>query len=491
MEPPPSRSSHWKLISALGITAICLGLASFFLPKNTRLESSPTLVRPWAEEHFLKLTKPVPSSGKPTDPQYTARCTVPVFGADRPTNFGLKFQLAPATTEFVPKFEIIEFDAAEGFTRGEGSGKIEWFAAKPFHSPPDDEREYFGTLDMFHPDGRPMTRDEATAKGITKNDRTSWGGQYDGKTSLEAQLTVSGYQNTQWELQDVFDAATRMSILHGSQSPRSAGFRLSTSLSALHDAPLLVVIDFAHGPTVDLSCPPVKGAIVTHPDFQLEVIEVVKGNIHQGGWEREKSGRTMRLNYEGPVASESKSFSVLYQITPAVMAKAISVEALDAAGGEIKTQGRFMKDVPVSRFEQPLADAASLRVRYRPHLTRLLMRMKSMPSAPASNLQPLNLFDVQAPGLTLRSPFEMQNFIAATTQLKDVTGNHAHSPTAGFPMTLSRASLRDVVVRYLALGSERRVKVDPVAMTIEFEKLKKPTWIDKSWLWLKSMPWRP
>lgn len=488
MEPPPSRR---KLLPTLGITAVCLGLASFFLPQTTLLESSPTGVRPWAEEHFLKLTKPVPSSGKPIDPQYTARCTVPVLGADRPTNFGLKFLLEPATTEFVPKYEIIEFDAADGFTSREGSGKLEWFAAKPFHSPPDGEREYYGTLDMFHPDGRPMTSDEATAKGITRDNRTSWGGQYDGKTSLESLLTVSSYQNTQWELQDVFDATTQVSVLHGFQSPRSAGFRLSTSLSALHDTPLLVVIDFSHGPTVDLTCPPVKGAIVTHPNFQLEVIEVVKGNIHQGGWEREKSGSRMRLNYEGLVASETKSFSVLYQITPTVMAKSISVEALDAAGGEIKTQGRFMKDVPVSRFEQPLADAASLRVRYRPNLTRLLMRMKSMPGAPASNSNPANLFDVQSPGLTLRSPFEMQNFIAATTQLKDATGNHAHSPASGFPLILTRASPREVVARYLALGSERRVKVDPVAMTIEFEKQKKTTWIDKSWLWLKSIPWRP
>jgi hypothetical protein len=119
------------------------------------------------------------------------------------------------------------------------------------------------------------------------------------------------------------------------------------------------------------------------------------------------------------------------------------------------------------------------------------MRIKSMPSAPASNLTPTNLFDVQAPGLTLRSPYEMQNFITVTTQLKDLTGNHAHSPAAGFPMILARASPREIVGRYLALGSERRVKIDPVAMTIEFEKQKKPTWIDKSLLWLKSIPWRP
>lgn len=147
-----------------------------------------------------------------------------------------------------------------------------------------------------------------------------------------------------------------------------------------------------------------------------------------------------------------------------------------------------MDDVlPVSRFGSPPAAATSLRVRYRPHQTRLLLNIKSLPGVTAPNIAPADLFDIRLPQVTIRDSFQMRRFITAGSQLKDITDSWSYDTPSAFPMTLTDVSPRKMALRYLALDRGRRIKIDPAAMTIEFEPPKNKTLLGKISEWLKRL----
>lgn len=494
METPPARQSHRKLLSTLCVTAGGLGLVMFLLPENTLFESPPTLVRPWAEADFLKLTKPVPSPGKPTDPQYQARHGGAGPAKDRNNNTMVTVEF-PAT-EFVPDYEVVEFDAADGFTAKSGSGAIRWLAAKTYDMPPDTDDYKPAPLAPFHPDGSPMSESEASAMGLTKRDLEAWGWEVNGElgTAMKGFLDLQGFENLQYDFRDVFDAATQVSLSQrASARPQNGGLSVNMSLAILHDAPLLAVIDLAHGATRDFTIPVAKGATVSDAGFRLEVIDLVEGSVDGSGSERDKSGKTIEQTYDSPSSSDmKKAFSVVYQINPPSMTNAVSVDAIDAAGNVIENRGRFMEfAAPISRFHAPLGTATSLRVRYRPHQTRLLLKLKALPGVTAPNFAPSNLFDVRAPRITIRDSFQMRRFISSGSQLKDVTGSWSYETAAAFPMTLTNVSPRQVAERYLALDHGRRIWTDPAAMTIKFEPPPKKTFIGRIADWFKRPHWGP
>lgn len=496
MESSFPRPSHWILISTLCIAAAVSVAITFKLKsRQTQLVSSPSAVRPWAEADFLKLTKPVPSSGKPTDPQYTAR-----HGRSSPSknaNYKVTIEVEPPATEFVPDYEMIEFDTADGFTAKSRSGAICWLAAKPYDLPPnypDDPKS--SVFSPLHPDGSPMSAAEASAMGFTNRDLETWGLELNGEfgSAMKGFLDLQGYANVQAKFQDIFDAATHVSVRQRAYlTPAKGGLDFNASLAIAHDAPLLAVIDLAHGETQDFTIPIAKGAAVAHTDFRIEIIEAFEGMVHSAGSEPIRSGKAMEVGYGNDSSpAPVKTFSVIYQISPPSMTTAVSVDAIDATGNVIENRGRFMEDAaPVSRFAAPLATATSLRVRYRPHQTRLLFKMKSLPGVAAPNTTPADLFDVKAPQITFRDSFYMRRFITLGSQLKDITGSWSHDTPAAFPMTLTDVSPRQVAERYLALDSDRKVKIDPMAMTLEFEQPKKPSWLTRTLVWFKTLPWKP
>jgi hypothetical protein len=275
--------------------------------------------------------------------------------------------------------------------------------------------------------------------------------------------------------------------------PAKSGLRLTASLAIAHGAPLLAVIDLAHGETRDFSLPVTKGATVSDANFRIEIVDAFEGSVHTASSEPGKFGKAIEVNY-GTDSSlgSAKTFSVVYQINPPSMTTAVSVDAIDVAGNVIENQGRFMEDaVPVSKFAAPLTTATSLRVRYRPHQTRLLLKIKSLPGVTKPNLSPIDLFDVKVPRINFRDSFYMRRFISSGSQLKDITDSWSYDTPEAFPMMLTDVSPRQVAERYLALDPGRTIKVDPVAMTIEFEPPKKKTFIGKMIDWLKNPSWGP
>jgi hypothetical protein len=496
MEATPDRPSRWILICALSIVfAIGVGIAFHFLSRQNPLSSPPTAVRPWAKAHFLQLTKPVRSAGKPADPQYQARHSG--VGPSKGRSYRVALEFERPATEFVPDYEVIEFDAADGFTAKSGSGAIRWLAAKPYDLPPNyGDDPGASVLTPFHPDGRPMRQDDVKAMGLTKQDFEGWGWELNGEfgSAMKGVLTLKGYENLQGKFQDIIDAATHISVRqNASLQPANDGLSFAASLAIVHDAPLLAVIDLAHGETEDFNLPVTKGARVSHADFSFEIIDVSEGMVTSGGSGPVRSGKSIEVKYSSDTsATRADNFSVIYQINPPSMTTAVSVDAIDGTGNVIKNHGRFMEDtVPVSRFGAPLATAASLRVRYRPHQTRLLLKMKSLPGATGPNIAPADLFDVRAPRITIRDSYQMRRIITDGSQFKDITGSWSYDTPAAFPMTLTNVSLRHVAERYLALDHGRTIEIDHAAMTLKFEPPKDETFIGKIVEWFKRPHWGP
>lgn len=167
MEPASSHPARWILISVLVlIVAAGVGITCYFGKRPAPLASPPATIRPWAEADFLRLTKPVRSSGKPADPLYTASNGDAVPATDPNCKV---ISIKSAAAEFVPAYEMIECAAADGFTDGSGGGKIRWLAAKAY-DPKLDRDRVPGTsiLAPFRADGKPLGEDEAQAMGITR-----------------------------------------------------------------------------------------------------------------------------------------------------------------------------------------------------------------------------------------------------------------------------------------------------------------------------------
>lgn len=491
MESTPAPATPWKRLALIsGLVVVAIGIASLFLPQKPILESDPAAVRAWADCRFLELTKPVPSSGSPLDPRHLAHCSPP--GPATNGQCSVLLTIDSARSEYVPDYEVLEFDAESGFTGTHGSGKLRWIAAKA-HAP-DPEKDWDPPrLDFFHPDGKPIAREEEEAMGIGKADRSPRSIWIAGMTNLQGHLELSGYQNPRWKLQDVLDSATHVSVLQNT-SLRELGsdhlFSFSVTVAALHDAPLVIVIDLAHGPTEDFELPVSRGATAANGRFHFEVMDVFPGipSLGVAEWPRPE---TFKLQFGTPDET-TKTFSVIHHTNPPAMSNAVSVEALDAEGNTITNHyGEFMQLAPASRFGAPLAEAAKLRVRYRPHLTRLLLHLDPMPGVAPANSKPSNLFDVRAPRIVFSDAFQMRRFISDTTQLKDISGSISYHTESAFPMTLEKPSPRVVVERYLNLDTGRKAMVDPAAQTIAFEQPKKNSRISGVIDWLRMQPWWP
>jgi hypothetical protein len=120
----------------------------------------------------------------------------------------------------------------------------------------------------------------------------------------------------------------------------SAG-RFVVTVALLHDAPLLMVIDLAQGPTGDFEIPVTKGATAGNANFNFETIHIHPGRASTASrtWPKLETVELQYGDRYGKPSETTKSFPVIHHTNPPVMAAAISVNALDATGNEIKNSG--------------------------------------------------------------------------------------------------------------------------------------------------------
>ncbi|MFT3990871.1 MAG: hypothetical protein QM680_05620 [Luteolibacter sp.] len=454
--------------------------------KEPKLVSSPTAVRPWAEEEFLRLTRPVPSAGKPTDPRYQAShgsagaSTLPEY-----SHYKTAIRITDPAERYVPDFEVIEFNAKEKFQAKAGSGAARWVGTLPNSRVKGGETP--PPLQPFFPDGKSISREELSSLGLSAKDLDAWGLEPQGEvgTGFKSFLALENFENLQGKFQGVFDANTHVAVHRGTHLRFvKGGAVFNTPLALLHAAPLVAVIDLAHGPAQEKVLPVEVGAVVKHPDFTLEVVDVVDYRISGTQTKRDGNTTIMRYGDKGVVSKYDQGFSIVYQINPPSMVYSLSLDAVDVSGKELKNNGRFMDElIPISKFEAPLANAVSLKIRYRPHQTRLLIKFDALPGVDPENQAVADLFDAKIRKITLDGTFRMRKALADGAQLKDITGTWTADPPHVFPITLTNVSLREIGERYRALEPRRKIKTHPVDQTIQFERAPKPTWATRMLDW--------
>jgi hypothetical protein len=466
---------------AVGLV-ILLGALVFFcvnwLLREGPLVSDPRLPRPWAEKRFKELTtKPTPSTESPRDSRFATACGPPVR-----TKMGWETTIDLPRDEFIPDYEIVETHATGTFETKEFRGKMKCLAGNYF-APDLSENYRTPGLLVYLPDGSLVGKEEQEAHGITVEDLRFNSGWHQGFTSLVVSVELDGCQNPEVRNRGFLDADTHVFLGNNPQEEvRDDGFCVSDSVPVLHDARLMAVVDIAHGEPRDVIIPLKVGEVVEDPAFRLEVLETTTGDICGSGSNSGGLNRIVR-RYDNPPSGPKPSFSVIYQIDPPVMEAAVTVDALDAQGNPMESIGRFMDLVPVSRFTGDLANAVSLRVRYRPKMTRLLLQIGKIPCADPANRAPKDLFDVRSADVSFRDSYDMRSFISETTELEMVQSPYDDTG-AGFPIVMTRPTPREVVERYRALPGSRRVNIDTDAMTVEFESGRQiPMWREATgWL---------
>lgn len=469
----PSRSARAIIGFSILICCIAFLAVRSWLDREGPLTSDPRAVRPWAETRYRELTmKIVPSAVSPKDPRFVLTCT-PLVRSGR----GWETTIDHPHDEFVPDREIVKADASGGFHTTDFSGGVKCITSA--FLPHDlEERDLIPEIRVFLPDGTPVPEADRDAAGIVTDDSYMNCGFQEGHTTLAVSVEVHGLRKPLVRNRGILDADTRVVIGTNPQHHiRDDGFCISDIVAIRHDASVLAVVDITHGETRDLVIPIKAGEVAEDPDFRLRILDAAAGHI-SGSSTQSESGRS-KYTMDAPHSVPAPSFSLILQVDPPVKFDSLSLEALDAAGNPMGEFGTSPWLLPVARFKGDLANAVSLRVRYHPKTTRLLIPLGPVPVADPA---PKDLFDVRAADLKFRSSYEMRKFICETTELEMIE-TPVDDSKAVFPLVLKSPTVREVVERYRKLPGHRKVMVDPVAMTVEFEKPKRTS------LWSNLIDW--
>ncbi|MCB1134191.1 MAG: hypothetical protein KDN05_23940, partial [Verrucomicrobiae bacterium] len=382
--------------------------------------------------------------------------------------------------EFVPDLEIVEADANGVFEATEFRGRLKCVAANFYPHDPSGRFEV-PKLRVFLPDGTPVPDADLVAAGIDKDDMYLNCGWQQGHTSMVASVEVDGLSKPLARNRAFLDADTHVVLASNPQIHlRDDGFCISGMFSVRHDARVLAVVDVAHGETRDIVMPLKAGEVAEDTDFRLRIHDATAGYI-SGSSSHSESRRT-QYTMDPPYPDPAPSFSLILQVDPPLKFDSLTLEALDAAGNSMGEFGSSPWLLPIARFKGDLAKAVSLRVRYHPKTTRLLIPLGPVPGAKPA---PANLFDVRYGDLQFHGSYAMRRFICEATELEMIDSPIDDSGVTS-PIVLKTPTVRDIVEHYRNLPGNRKVAVDPAAMTVEFEKPKGPSLWSTLGDWLRA-----
>jgi hypothetical protein len=274
----------------------------------------------------------------------------------------------------------------------------------------------------------------------------------------------------------VFDGRTKRSLNSGTSSSRSTdSYWVESDIRLWHQTPIEVVSTVAIGPTEVFECKPEPGSELRFPGGALKLIYIVPQRIN--GWGSSSDGKTntatLYLN-RGEVVGHTNESSFVFSVWPGMTEMPIQLELLDESGKKLDDSGGGSSDqILISSVFEKVDHVKTIRLKYYPHLYRLVWTIPELPGLPEENRNLKNLFDVRVPYMRFRSEWDYQENLKQLVAM-DMDPLAITYPNGYFPLTRTNFTPRELLVDMESkLGKPLQLSVNSEKNKIE---IRRPPW---------------
>jgi hypothetical protein len=450
------------LVATIALLAALLWLFA----RRDRLISDPAALRP--SETYDKAMRPPPA----TQPFDEGLLQLSAF-TKTSNSVQVTYPQQIGKEQEALRYSVQQVSSEQRFDFPGGSFSLDSIGVAYGALPAGQELEYSVRFPgrYFHPDLRPFTEADVTAKFRRKWDKEI---QFSGKSpGVKFTFSLSGSNDFKILTAQAFDARTHRVLSSGYSlsSIERRGFVLTQDLKMWHPAPFELAVTVAHGPIAYLTNQPVIGQLIRHPEGVLKIAGIAEGK--SSSWSSSSDGTTniMRINFEPDVQDPETIFLLL--ALPQAMAMPIDVEFLDDTGKVLPggSSGGAGGSMLVASTRAPLEKISIIRVKIYPVVRRLIFRLPEIPGLPSENKNVQNLFDVRIPYLRLLTEHDFKETIAGILQMEIQNYQTLNIPPGYFPKAFVNVTPRDLLNEYVKfLPQRRQVRIDPVAQTIALEE---------------------
>lgn len=309
------------------------------------------------------------------------------------------------------------------------------------------------------------------------------------RSSFQMTVPLNGYQNVNTVVRGCYDANTHVKVsLFNTSKLTASDLQVSHFLSTVHSMPTVSVVDVFHGSEEIMNTPLKAGETTGNNRFRLSVLKVMDGKIFGHDGEAGRLDRARDYDLTLRTDASNAECAMLYTLQPASLIPALTIEAIDHDGKVWPNRSNVSERAKkVAVFSTSSDRIASLRVKFRPHMTRLLVRQQGVTSNHPENRSPSNLFDVVIPEFTFSGHHELRDFICATTEMRDASGKVHDITKSGYPLTLQNFTPRQALELYRSKGPECVARINEKDHSIDFSN-RHPCdrWHIKAWAWIKA-----
>lgn len=257
-----------------------------------------------------------------------------------------------------------------------------------------------------------------------------------------------------------FDPRTKV-LRSGSTAYGVVGGKPVVDLETGHwqDAPTEVALDIAHGPVEEIEIPMQVGEVIRRGSWEMHLVAVEKG---QGRASRNgDDSATLRFDR----GTHRRHTQLLFVVAPWYYHLPVEIEAVNHSGQRLyvenKAGGRGFLTATADGFPE---DIQALRVRYYPHVRRLVYEIPGLFGMPEENRGIENLFDLHLPVIRVANRSDFERCILRLVQLGSQQSSPATAfPTGYFPKHFTNTTPRELLAEYMRHATNRgpsRAEID-------------------------------
>lgn len=266
---------------------------------------------------------------------------------------------------------------------------------------------------------------------------------------------------------DIRDARTGGRISHGYHNGSGGGhFQFGPGIGMWHRAPVVLILDIAHGPVETEDVPAAIGTVVQHALGEMKLVAKLEGRNHGMSSTSGSGGGEVTIHSD----SKETGSSLLFYGLPYSGYAPVDFQFISSKGQLLNGSGTSSSyKLSVMSVDGPADEVATIRVRKYPHLKRLVVRLPYLPGLPPENDNVRDLLNVRAPFVRFRGDWEMRTFVQLATQASVHNYSWAPPPQGAFPVSYTNVTPREILeeIRRLNIGAPRIV-IDERDNKIEF-----------------------